>query len=79
MNLEGKIVKYNVPEEYLHLNNGTPTAPAVVVTDWNPDEQVENKLLNLKILYDGDNTDWQINVKHKANRHTEFHNWELYD
>lgn len=81
MNLQGKIVKYHVPEENQSWNNQQKTCPAIIVTDWAPDEEVENKAVNLQVLIDGIGTCWESSVCHKSQQSDDPNNksWELYE
>lgn len=52
MNLEGKIVQFNLPADDWTNNNGLPTCPAIVLNDNNPDADLKHKQLNLYVLLD---------------------------
>jgi len=68
MNLQGKTVRYNLPEGKRYLNNHQATCPAIVVTDWGHEgnEPIEKRLLNLKILLDSTEIDWDTSVCHAS-------------
>ena len=79
MNLEGKIVKYNVPENDRTFNNGQETCPALVLTDWCPENpDVETKALNLKVHYDGTDAIWKSSSQHVSVTEEGSESWELY-
>ena len=78
MNLQGKIVKFNVPESDRHLNNHQETCPAIVLTDWSPkSDVVSEKALNLKILYDASESGYETSATHSSIANKTSSSWEL--
>jgi len=84
MNLIGKIVQVHLPDtlENKAKNNQQLTCPAIVTADWNPESDGENKLLNLRLVYDGPNRldEWCTSIQHTAVVHNpDVMSWELYN
>ena len=77
MNLEGQVVKFNVSGVQKDLNNFQDSCPAIVTKDWNPEFPLNEKLLNLKVLFDGEGIMWLTSICHAINPGLEY-SWQLY-